>query len=215
MELLKLLGLCIRAALSTLPAWAYEAQSPWDLDANGRQWLRGGRSTLAYLAFPLLEAVVKKHLREYVDMHGRVLQDFTVPRDAGAEPKPYSADGRNKTCSSLRDLLYLLFERVASNELRRDLGEQRAHLAAFADKVPDGFDVIYRWRNGSLHGAVSLPTVGGIVLNTALLIALSDLRDGYEREREEVLQRVQMHMSRCAAIGPQYRIDLSYYPPYL
>lgn len=202
-ELQDLLGLCIRAALATLPP---SQDGRWPVELNALEWLIHSHSALAYLAFPLLEGVVKKHAGRFVDMHGRVLEQFSVP----GRKDPYRV---GKTCSSLRDLLYLLYEQVASEELRSDLDEQRAHLRAFADDASiDGFDVLYRWRNSSLHGGASQPTVGGTVLNTALLVAVSKLEDTYDAARGDALRRV----DRDRPIRTSgYHSSWSYYPPYI
>jgi hypothetical protein len=48
----------------------------------------------------------------------------------------------------------------------------------------DPFDVVYRWRNSSLHGQASLPTIRGTVFNTAILVALDAISADYDSMRD-------------------------------
>lgn len=213
-EVKALLGLCCRAALAgTYPpdeeGARRQIERSLSMEHNAGRFVEDATSVLTYLAFPLLEAMTKRHCSEYVSMDGGVIQTFT------AEPR-----GREynvgETCSSVRDLLWLVNDSCATDELRHDLGEVRAHLKGFAIGDEDGFDVIFRWRNSSLHGVESLPTVGGTVLNVALLIALSEIRDRYEAMRVLALTQVQEESKGVAASGlGDSRLSTSFYPPYL
>jgi len=142
-------------------------------------------------------------------MGGGVIQRFT----AGPAGREYNV---GETCSNVRDLLWLVNDNCSTDELRHDLGEVRAHLKGLAVGNEDGFDVIFRWRNSSLHGVESLPTVGGTVLNVALLIALSEIRDRYEAMRALALTQVQEEAQGVGASGlGDSRSPLSFYPPYV
>lgn len=76
-------------------------------------------------------------------MGGKVLAPFEVPSLAG-KPKTYRV---GQVCNSLRDLLWLLRNEVATDTLRADLDEQSQHLAAFSNEKQGGFQVIYQSRN--------------------------------------------------------------------
>jgi hypothetical protein len=210
-ELKTLLSLCCRAALAGTyrpdqEGWKRQRDLSMSMEPNAREHVQHSQEALAYLAFPLLEGILKKECQSFVAFDGTVLQDFRSLR------RKYTA-ARNDRCSSLRDLLWLLYREVATTELRDDLDEQRAHLAAFAAPDEDGFDVLYRWRNSSLHGAVSFPTVGGTVLNTALLVGLHALTSEYDTLRQSIVEHVQWE-TRTAALTSSYRSPWSYYPPY-
>lgn len=206
------MGLCIRATLAgtfrpDTQGWEHQRDQTMSMEPNSRQWIQGSQTALGYLAFPLLEGIVKKHCSEYVSLSGEVREPFEVPgRDSG-RVKTYAV---GRICSSLRDLLWLLHAQVASEELRSDLDEQRAHLAAFSDQDQGGFQVLYQWRNDSLHGGASLTTIGGTVLNTALLIALSQIRDNYETVRTAAIDRVRWELQSPTTS----RSPWAYYPPY-
>jgi hypothetical protein len=70
--------------------------------------------------------------------------------------------------------------------------------------------VLFRWRNSSLHGETSLPTIGGTVFNTAILIALDAIAADYESVRDRVIHHVRWEAQ--AAGG--HRSPWLYYPPY-
>lgn len=183
-EIKELLALCVRASLAgsyrpDQQGWEQQRDQSVAMEPNSREWVTQAQSALGYLAFPLLEGMLKRQCAAFVAMSGEVLQEFEVPAPEG-KTRTYKV---GRTCSSLRDLLWLLHAEVAGDDLRDDLNEQRSHLAAFSDNQQGGFQVLYQWRNGSLHGSASLTTIGGTVLNTALLIALAPLREGYEAIR--------------------------------
>jgi hypothetical protein len=94
--------------------------------------------------------------------------------------------------------------------LREDLTQLEAHFATFSDDGSPGFKVLYDWRNGSLHGASLNSTVGGTVLNMAILIALSSLREDYDAVRRRTLDQVRYELQS----GSAHRSPWSYYPPY-
>jgi len=213
-ELRATVGLCCRAALAGVyrndrDGWERQRDQSKNMEHNARAWVQGAHTALAYLAFPLLEGIVKKHCARYVGMDGRVVEAFEVARIDGTA-RPYRV---GQPCSSLRDMLWLLYDRVASEELRHDLDEQRIHLGAFASESEDGFEVLYRWRNSSLHGEASLSTIGGTVLSTALLISISALQAEYESVRASAVDGVRRE-AMSAASGIDYRSPWSYYPPY-
>lgn len=213
-ELRGSVGLCCRAALAGVyrhsrDDWEQQRDRSQNMEPNARAWVEGAHSALAYLAFPLLEGVVKKHCARFVGMDGRVVEEFTGFKSASGM-RTYRV---GHLCSSLLDMLWLLYEKVASEDLRHDLDEQRIHLGALVAEPKDGFEVLYDWRNASLHGEASLPTIGGTVLSTAFLIAISALQAGYESVRASAIDGVRREAT-VAASGIGYRSPWSYYPPY-
>ncbi len=164
---------------------------------------------LSYLAFPLLEAVLKRACADYVDFDGRVIAAFSVPTKQGNNIRQYDATGpfRDRQCSSLRDLLFLYRDIVASPNQRALVEHFRVHLTSL-DSTLDPFDLLYRWRNQSLHGNTSFQTIGGTVLNLALLISIFELEVNFEQRRKEA----DRHCRWEAQSG--FKSPWSYYPPY-
>ena len=113
----------------------------------------------------------------------------------------------NNICSSLRDLLFLHYDTVANADLVTKLDAFKAHFAELDDSV-DPFDLLYSWRNQSLHGAAAFQTIGGILLTLAFLIAISELQDRFDEHRDLILK----HCRWEAQTG--HRSPWSYYPPY-
>lgn len=207
----QLMELCFRASLvgTCRPGragWEQMQASNRLLDVHAQAWMLGSHTALAFLAFPMLEGVTKRHCSDFVQMDGRAIQTW----------KALQADGNTRTyqpgrtCSSLWSLLELLRSTVASDELRGDLTQLEAHFATFSDDGSPGFKVLYDWRNGSLHGASLNSTVGGTVLNMAILIALSSLREDYDAVRRQTLDQVRYDLQS----GSAHRSPWSYYPPY-
>jgi len=85
-ELKKLFETCIRSSLvhckkpaSNREEWQKQTEVEQQIPHNARYFLQESPLTLAYLAFPLLEAVSKKISSSYVAMDGVVVARFDVP----------------------------------------------------------------------------------------------------------------------------------------
>lgn len=212
-ELKALVETCIRAALAgiqppsqSVGEWKHRVELSKLVEFNTRQLTQKKHLILAYLGFPLLEGLVKKVCSKYVDYSGLVINAFDVPKDAGKVNK-YKPGNR---CSSLRDLMFLLYQQVADADLGSRLDEFGRMLTNL-DTSNHPFDLLYSWRNQSLHGQTSFPTIGGTILNLSLLIALNQIRGEYERWRQEAWRNVQWHISTSGLGGD--RSPWSYYPP--
>jgi hypothetical protein len=162
---------------------------------------------LASLSFPLLEAACKIACADFISLDGLVRNTFTVQR-RDQSSRTY---GAGQVCSSLRDLLLLLQNDVAGTELKHDLSAYSSYLES-VDPSQHGFDLVYRWRNASLHGAASYSTVGGSIYNLAILIFLHRLRGRYAIAAQAAWQLVQ-HTMRLAQLSSD-RPPWSYYPPF-
>ncbi|EKO3865287.1 hypothetical protein JFR02_004467 [Vibrio harveyi] len=211
MELQKLFATCARAALSNCNTKYYDSLSREEqicadktkdalVSHHAKNFLKNAHLALAYLSFPLLEGVCKKVASEYISMDGKVKKEFSVPpRKEGERPRTY---GVGKTCSSLRDLLFLIKEITPSE----DLDLIREHLSSLYDGK-DAFDVIYGWRNESLHGTTSYQTIGGTIFNLVLLLLTEKLEHTYDEKRKLVIN----HFTNISKWDP--KPHFSYYPP--
>jgi len=95
--------------------------------------------------------------------------------------------------------------------LRTCVREIREHLATL-QRGTDGFNIVYDWRNSSLHGVASYPTIGGTVLTLALLIALEGVNADFETSRAATWQAVEWEVRTSA--GSRFRSPRRFYPPY-
>ncbi len=163
---------------------------------------------LAHLAFPLLEAVLKRACAAYVAFDGRVVSAFSVPNKQG-NPREYDPNGpfRNRQCSSLRDLLFLHSTVVASPKLKNLLDRFCERLTTL-DASQDPFDLIYGWRNQSLHGSTNFQTIGGTILSFSLLISLFEIEHGFEEYRFRTFENCRW-LAQLPSKSPW-----SFYPPY-
>lgn len=172
---------------------------------HAKQLLQQSGLVLTYLGFPLLEAVLKRSCATYVAFDGKVLSPFEVPNKWGGTRK-YKLNGQ---CSSLRDLLFLHSIVVASPELKALIDRFRIHLNSL-DVIQDPFDLLFSWRNQSLHGEANLQTIGGTVLNFSLLISLFEIKDCFDKHRLQALDNCRWE----ARLQAKSRAPLSFYPPY-
>lgn len=181
-----------------------------------RKWLhasgilRESGLVSTYLSFPLLEGLLKKECSSYVDMNGQVKQAFTVPQEKGSN-RTYAMN--SKACSSMADLLWLVHNN-ADEDLRGDLDEIGNHLRELEPSCRYGFSVLYRWRNASLHGQTLHTTIGGTVLNLAMLIALASFKDSYNDLRERGVSRLRAAQFHKRNGPDEDTAWISYYPPY-
>lgn len=176
------------------------------LTLNAREFLRGGYIALSYLSFPLLETIARRSCGAFVGLSGEVLQTF---------PKGHNQSYIvGKYCSNVGDVLRLLINQVASAELKSDIEDILQHVASI-EGATDGSEVIYRWRNSSLHGETTLQTIGGTVFSLGLLISLDSIKSSYADKRTAALERVIREQEIQSLTGmANSRSPWSYYPPF-
>lgn len=210
-ELRKLFETCVRASLASCvkPAasqeeWQQQVNRNELIPHNAKYFVQESNLALAYLAFPLLEGTCKKLCSDYISMDGNVLQPFEVPnRNEGV--KQYDPNGRwnQKQCSSLRDLLFLTSSLYEASEIE----QLKGHIKQLGDGS-DAFDVIYKWRNQSLHGTTSFQTIGGTLLSLVIFLLLIKVEQNFEQVRQTALNGCRRNSQS------QNRTPWSYYPPY-
>lgn len=193
---------CIRVALSGTFPRQYEG-----MDLHTQEFVMRDNLIMAHLSFPLLEAIVKKACKDYVDYKGRVLQDFSILGRQGRIVR-YSRSTRKNRISSLGDLLSLLHQTVANDNLKERLTSIRSHLSTIDSSDP--FYLIYDWRNSSLHGQGSYSSIGGTVLNIVIAIALDEIADIYDEHREKIWGKIQWVIGNSPI---SYKSHLDFYPP--
>ena len=156
-----------------------------------------------YLTFPLLEAVLRRANRNYIDTNGVIVSDFTVQSRGGGLTK-YGTVGK-KTCSSVRDLLWLYYNNASVSGMAA-IDECLQCVSSQSHKHP--FDQIYDWRNGLMHGNESLNLAGGAILTLCFSILLIETEQEFESMRQNTCQFLDIYKKR------QEREDYIYYPPY-
>jgi hypothetical protein len=126
-----------------------------------------------YLVYPLLEAVLKESLSDYLDRDGTVTEEFQIGRK-----RPYSPgdEGRNR-CSSVSDMLRLLDQQDDRPNLNHDLRLIYEHISSLYDGDYATNVIANKWRNPAIHGENHIPTAYGVLLNIVLLIAMDDTEE--------------------------------------
>jgi len=155
---------------------------------------------LAYLTFPLLEALLKQVCSEYVSQDAKIIKEFSRLNKKG---EPYTSEIGGEAGISI--LLNLLYDHVANPELKALLNRYRNHLQSTENSV-DAFALIYHWRCSSLHGTTNYPTIGGIILNLCLLLSTYQIKDSFE----DYLREGNMAWPRSVSGGPSFD---NFYPP--
>ncbi|PKH34543.1 hypothetical protein [Shewanella sp. ALD9] len=179
----------------------YEAEQK--LPHHARYFLSDSSLVLAYISFPLLESTLKRVSSKCLNMDGTVKSDFQVQNRAG-KPRHYKTGTQ---CSSIRDALNLVYDQVADSELKVLLDQFRVHISSL-DGSQDPFDLIYSWRNQSLHGSTNFQTIGGTLLNLSLLLCVYSLKDNYEELRDKVVEHCKWEEKH------DHKSPWSFYPPY-
>ncbi|WP_061936681.1 hypothetical protein [Collimonas pratensis] len=214
-EIKSLYETCLHAALANCrkpvvleEEWREQHRIQEQQPHHAKQLLQKSQIVLAYLAFPLLEAVLKRACGSFVSFDGQIVSAFTVLNKQG-NPRLYEPQGawRDRQCSSLRDLLVLHHTQVAEPDLVVLLDQFKNHIAVL-DGAQDAYDLIFAWRNASLHGSTNFQTIGGTVLNLSLLISLFEFGKSFDQRRLQALA----HCQREAQTG--HKSPWSFYPPY-
>lgn len=160
----------------------------------------------AYLCFPLLEGVLRKTLGDFVARDGRVLKPFSIAGRHYGKPK-----GRLQ-CNSLAHMLHLLEsdQQKKGSTLADDLSIASKHLRRSQPATgTHPYDMIGFWRNSSLHGNLSLVTMGARLFHLVNLIALHNLID-LKLQPADYDQLADMARKRIAS--PARAVRWSYYP---
>lgn len=183
--------------------WQEQVRISQQQPHHAREYVYSASLALSYLAFPLLEGLLKRRCARYVAFDGQVVARFEIPNGNG-RLKVYEPGSK---CSSLKHLLMLHHAQVAAPQLVAKLDEFKDLLARF-DPAQDGYSLIYGWRNDSLHGSANFQTIGGTMLNLSLLIALFEIQPEFAQRQRDILQRLRWNGQN----GVQ--APWSYYPPY-
>ena len=145
------------------------------VERHARELVIGQASVVGYLAFPLLEQVMRASCGRHFGAGGYVTHPFQTPGQLSSRHL-YAVGG---TCSSIGDLLWLYRQHYASPAIRENLDAIDEHLA---DVVPGGvlgFRVLQSWRHETLSGTSELPIIGAAVLSLVMLIALAECETGF------------------------------------
>lgn len=208
-ELRNLFSVTVRAATSHVghpdPYVAQVRRKAIELiDSNARDLLMNSVLVTSYLGFPLLEAVCRAKCASHVTPSGQVTAAFTVTPSNG-HPRSYQLGSQ---CNQFRDLLLLLRDQTGDADLKSLLAEFGQHVTAVCGK--DAFEQMQEWRNASLHGESNYQTIGGLLLNSAVLLCFHTLGTNYVAARDDAMKRIQRSLS-FRYTG--YRAPWEYYPP--
>jgi len=87
---------------------------------------------------------IKKSVLQIYSYAGKVITAFDVPKAKGKVRHYVPNDPKRGTCSSLRDLLFLLYLNVSDTDLKPRLDNMRQYLSGLNNNV-DPFDLIFSW----------------------------------------------------------------------
>lgn len=161
---------------------------------------------VSYLIFPYLEFLLKKMNSEFVDMDGKVKKEFLGSSKNGSNSKYAPKKGGKNKCSSIEDLLFLLFDQ-ASNSLKTRLEEfDTISKSKFGKHL---WALIGDWRNTTLHGQTNYMTIGGFVFNICSIIMLDTIKDQFEQVK---LDSADNFKFRLSTRGYKY-FPYGFYPP--
>jgi hypothetical protein len=166
-------------------------------------------SLAAYVAYPLLEGLLKDILSDVIHPDGEIKNGKKLFGDN----RTYDGDSNKnyeKYCNSLKDLLHHTENHELDNEIRDELRKQKQIIERFGQNG-DAYDLIYNWRNTLLHGEGMWDFQAGIITNIASLLIWNEIdRDEYDAEREEIVDRF---MTQVNVPIPTNQFESGFYPP--
>ncbi|SMQ75987.1 hypothetical protein SAMN05444673_2600 [Bacillus sp. OV166] len=217
MGLQQLFSACVRASLTGKASYKInfeEAKSfNKSVDFNTIDLARHSSLIFSQLSFPLLEGVLKKSCKEYVDSSGKVLKNFTVPKHI--HPKEVFRVNDPVRVSSLKVLLYLLHAKISNLDLHIQLTEM-FQIIEKTWNVNNALNTIYKWRNSSLHGTDIYHSIGSTVFNLVTIIALDGIKGKFETAIPYIRQKIDRRVSsRLNDTSDSYqRANWEFYPPF-
>ncbi len=157
---------------------------------------------LKFLTYLLLESLLKAHCSSFVQADGTVTTQFSIQRRNGSN-RLYNPGNR---CSSLRDLFILLQQSSASPELLETLQRLESHFQRL-DPTPF-IDLLYEWRNATLHGTSEITAVSGTSFNLCLLLCLELVQPNYAGLQQAAVQNVVNWKAAKFNLSPIYYYDV-------
>ncbi len=174
---------------------------------------RANTAVAMFLSYPIVEGLAKHHLRDYLDVDGRVKQALQAgPESFKTTDRPVSNLGR-----LLRGLQAAAGPTLHRPDLERDLADFRVEAEAvgrrggvsFGQNPGDAWDWIYGLRNDLLHGATRSPFRSGLLTNLACLLLWHSVS---EPDLQNPLDMVRQRLSSgIRSLMPHAFGD--YYPP--
>jgi hypothetical protein len=144
--------------------------SDWELRSNIHHILRHAQDMARYMAFPLIEAIVKVLIKEDISRDGIVREGKKVRKYNGW----YTED---EEVSNLGHLLYHLESEVANEVFRERLEEFRDAVESFFGPGetywPGSYGYLYDQRSSIVHGGERTKAEFRILLNLLSLLILN------------------------------------------
>lgn len=153
------------------------------VDRHARALVDSQGFVLTYLAFPLLEQVLRSSCSRHFGADGRISHAFETPGQL-TRRHLYTVGG---TCSSIGDLLWLYRQHYASAEMGANLDSIDSHIAATIPGAAMGFRVIHQWRNETMYGTAGLPVIGAAVFSVAVLMGLAGRESDFRAAVKQAL----------------------------
>ncbi|MCB2412776.1 hypothetical protein LGT39_07950 [Demequina sp. TTPB684] len=145
------------------------------VDRNTRALADDHAAITAYLAFPLLEQVLRASCHRHFARGGRIVKPFDTPGQRAN--RHYYIEGG--TCSSIGDLLWLFRHQYAPVQIGADLDAIDARLAAVVPGGSPDFRVLHPWRHDTMDSDIALPVMAAVALNLAIVVALAGRVDDF------------------------------------
>ncbi|MBX8475416.1 hypothetical protein K5D38_11545 [Pseudomonas cichorii] len=142
---------------------------------------------MAHMGFPLIEALSRKTLHEYMNQDGKVTQPFTIKKNPPKEDRLYK---KKSNCSSMSDALSFAIVNQKNPLLQNKLQQLIDELKIFAKEQESGIDFLYTLRNEALHAGRTASTIGGALLTIGLLLCLGLIEDRYDELRRKISEKV-------------------------
>lgn len=183
------------SAVLAVPVPHHVAGIAW----NTRALAQEHAEIAAYLAFPLLEQVLRASCHRHFGRGGRVSKPFDTPGQRSN--RHYYIEGGS--CSSIGDLLWLFRHHYASAEMGADLDAIDARLAVVVPGGATDFRVLHPWQHDTMDSDITLPVMAAVALNLAIVVALA----GREDDFEEATASVRLSMESGAGGGRFYPLE--------
>jgi hypothetical protein len=144
------------------------------LEIRSDKWLIAAPLTLA-----VLEGLLRRKNKDYVNADGSVIKQFEVRNPQGKRTKYHVGDRLNRIKDSLR-----CFEQLVTSSRKRDCPYLKETKTEFASLHPptsglDVYDLIYQWRNDLMHGNEYWSDRVPILLNVICLLVIDEVEPAF------------------------------------
>jgi len=167
------------------------------------------------LTFSVLEGLLRRKNKDYVNMDGSVKKSFSVSNPKSKSGvKTFNPNGRNRWLNRINDSIRCFEELVTLDRDRNCpyLPRMKTEIASLYPGGVDVYDMIDVWRNDLIHGKEYWQNRVPILLNLICLLIIDEIEPSlYNAQKADMKRKIELNSKSRALTG--IRAPWNVFPP--